>query len=240
MSIGMETDVGNQNFQGARNPDDLLIVKFFDQAQYNAYKSTTEGRPVYDNVTMISISTPGQALLNEIHRPKVASDEVRFQRQWGFFQQTHSNDPAKAGTPLSQWPLLNTAQAEMLKAVGFFTIEHVAFCSDDALGKIGMHAGMSPFALRDKATRFLSVARDASTVDHQAEEIKRRDAEIADLKARDAARDAQIAEMQAHMQKLTASQTEAPKVDKKKGYVMTPEHKAKMKAAREAKQASAA
>jgi uncharacterized small protein (DUF1192 family) len=46
-----------------------------------------------------------------------------------------------------------------------------------------MLAGMSPFALRDKAKAFLAKAKDDGIVMAQAEELKKRDQEITDLKA---------------------------------------------------------
>lgn len=191
--IGLETDLANTNFAGARNPDDLLTVRFYEDAIPNQFKSTEESRPVFDNVVMISISAPGTALINEIQRRKNKSDEVRFPRQWRMFEQMHSNDPAQAGTPLTQWPLLNKGQCAMLNAVGFNTVEQIAFSSDEQIGRIGMYGGMQPHAFRDKAKRFLDVARDSSLVDKQSEAMAAMAKQIEDLKAMVASSQATIA-----------------------------------------------
>ena len=50
-------------------------------------------------------------------------------------------------------------------------------CSSD------LTAGMSPLALRDKAQAFLENAKDSSFAQKQAEELKLRDQQIADLTA---------------------------------------------------------
>lgn len=199
----LASDENNTQFQGARNPDDILTVEFEEVALHNEWQSKKEARPVFDNVIIIKISTPGSALLNQVHRPKVASDEVRFPRQWAFYQQTHSNDPGKMGTPLSQWPFLNVAQHAMLKAVGFYTVEHIANASDEQVGRIGMHGGMQPYAFREAAQRFLKVARDSSAFSQQADELKKRDEEIAALKADNARRDKEFAEMKAMLEERT-------------------------------------
>ena len=58
----------------------------------------------------------------------------------------------------------------------------MAAASDQQLMAIGMTAGMSPLALRDKAKAFLENAKDSSFVQRQADELKLREQEIADLK----------------------------------------------------------
>ncbi len=208
--VMLASDENNTQFVGARNPDDILTVRFFEDAVHNEWESNKQARPVFDNVIMISITTPGSALLNDVHRRKVPSDEVRFKRQWDFFQQTHSNDPEKMGTPLSQWPLLNVAQSAMLKAVGFFTVEHIANASDEQITRIGMHGGMSPYAFRETAQRFLKVARDSSAFNQQAEEIKRRDDEIATLKADGERRDREMEALKQMMLNQTKPERKRP------------------------------
>jgi hypothetical protein len=48
---------------------------------------------------------------------------------------------------------------------------------------IGMAAGMAPYALRDKARAYLENAKDSALVQSQTEELRKREQEIADLKA---------------------------------------------------------
>jgi hypothetical protein len=70
-----------------------------------------------------------------------------------------------------------------LKHFKFYTVEQVAQASDAQLGAMGMAAGMSPLALRDKAKAFLSSAKGTALVQQQADELRKRDEEIAAVKA---------------------------------------------------------
>lgn len=220
----LASDDDNPAFMGARNPDDLCHVRFYNWPLKNNFMSEKEGRPVFDSVVFVEIHTPGNQL-NIIQRPKYKNDENRFPRQWQFFTNSNSSDPAKQGTPLAQWPFLDVAKVEMLRAMKFFTVEQIAFSSDEQISHLGMLAGMAPTSFRDKAKAYLTVAKDSNAVAKAAEEVKARDEKIAELEAKLNA-----------LADRVASPEEAPKPSKKK-YVMTEEHKAKMKAAREAAKA---
>ena len=87
-----------------------------------------------------------------------------------------------------------------MKHFKFYTVEQIANASDAQLNTIGMAAGMSPFALRDKAKAFLSSAKDTALVQQQADELSKRDEIIARMQA-------QIAEL--------ASQANKPKTKAK-------------------------
>lgn len=177
----LASDADSKEFQGAINPDQLLHVRFYSRACPNAFKTLKEARPIFDDVMFIAIHTPGNTL-NIIDRPMKDDDKRRFPLQWAHYANTHSNDPTKQGTPLEQWPLLQPSQVAMLRAVQFFTVEQVAFASDEQIGKIGMIAGMQPMSLRDRAKGYLAVAKDTSILQKQADENKALHDEIGDLK----------------------------------------------------------
>lgn len=180
--LGMESDVNNQNFAGARNPDDLLWVQFTVKPMQNNFLTNAQSRPIFEDQTWIEIRIPGNQHLT-IERPIERGDEFRFPRQWAFFQQTHGPDGQNVGTPLTQWPFLRPSQVEELKALRFYTVEQVAFASDDQLKSMGMGPGMGPTAFRERAKLYLESAKDSALAVKQAEQIKARDQEIADLKA---------------------------------------------------------
>mgnify|MGYP003393710172 FL=1 len=230
------SDENNPEFMGARNPDDLLWIRFYDRACPNEWKSNEQDRPVFDNIVYIEIHTPGNQL-NIIDRAALKADKFRFPKQWAFYEQTHSGDPAKQGTPLSQWPLLTIADVEMLRAQKFFSVEQIAFASDEQVGKIGMFAGTNGMGLRIKAKNFLTVAKDNSAFNKQAEELKARDDKITAMEAKQAESETKhTEEMKAMQEKMDAILSKLSEPAKPK-YVMTAEHKAKLKAAREAKKA---
>lgn len=181
-ALGLETDLANPNFAGARNPDDLLWVQFAMKPIPNTFRTQQEGRPIFEDQLWIEIRVPGNNLLT-IERPANDSDQIRFPRQWAYFQQTHGKDGQNVGTPLSQWPLLRPSQVEELRALKFYTVEQVAFASDEQLRGMGMGPGMAPSAFRERAKLYLETARDSAVAAKQAEEIKKRDEQLASMQA---------------------------------------------------------
>jgi len=231
----LATDDDNPEFVGARNPDDVLHVRFYERALESSFKTLKEGRPIFDTLIFIEIHTPGNNL-NIIDRPKCGRDEQRFPRQWSHFKNTHSEDPAKQGTPLSAWPLLDVAKVEMLKAMKFFTVEQVAFASDEQIGHLGMLAGMSPMSFRDKAKSYLEVARDSNIVNKREEELKATQIKLAEVEAKHAL---EMAEMNRKMNSIlekmaTPSVPPTPPPEAKPKRTMSEAHKAALKAGREA------
>lgn len=220
--IGMlASDANNPEFQGAMNPDSLLHVRFYKRAVQNNFKTMKEERPVFDDMIFLEIHTPGNTL-NIIDRPKKYEDERRFPMQWAHYMNMNSSDPLRQGTPLEQWPLLQPSQVAMLRAVQFFTVEQIAFASDEQIGKIGMIAGMAPLSFRDRAKGYLSVAKDASILQRQADENKALQEQMA-KQATDFA--AQMAEMRAMVVAVQQKPQRAPKAAKKTRAPMSEERK---------------
>tara|TARA_R110000868_G_scaffold3733_2_gene23103 strand:- start:1549 stop:2175 length:627 start_codon:yes stop_codon:yes gene_type:complete len=179
----------NPEFNGAKNPDDALWVKFYDQPRLNEFQSEQQQRPVFDDVTYIEIRTPGDQL-NIIQTPARPIHQQRFPRQWAHYKNTHGGEEMHNGTPLTHWPILTPAAVEMLKHYKFHTVDQIAFASDQQVESIGMHAGMAPLQLRARANAFLKLAKDASVNDAQSKQID-------DLKK-------QMAEMKDMLEKATA------------------------------------
>jgi hypothetical protein len=209
MNSLLATDDANPEFVGARNPDSALNVRFYIRPSINKHQTREQGRPIYEDKVHIEISTPGNAL-NIIDRPMYESDKRRFPQQWSYFEMTQGKDEMEAGTPLSKWPLLQPSQVEMLRALKFRTVENVAMASDENIGRIGMLAGMAPYAFRDRAKQFLAVAKDSSILQKQEEALKASAAELEELKRRDAEREAQFQAMQKQMAELAANQKKTP------------------------------
>jgi hypothetical protein len=236
----LATDDNNPDFVGARNPDDVLFVRFYVRPLQNNFQTEAQGRPIFDDIIFIEIQTPGNQL-NIIDRPKMGNDERRFPKQWAYFQNTHSNDAGKQGTPFSAWPLMTPSQVEMLKAHKFHMIEQVAFGSDAAIANLGMSMGMAPYAFRERCKSYLDVAKDTNALVKKEEALKASEAKVADLEAKHKEEiNALNTKLNAIIERMAQPQVAAQKEEKpaRKKYVMTPEHKAKMKQAREARKAS--
>jgi len=183
----------------ANNPDSRLNVKFYQKAIQNEFKSALEGRPIMEMRDFIIIEVPGNNL-SVIDTFAAPEHKDRFPVQWARYQ-NEKTDGDIEGTLLSEWPVLNSAIAAELKHFKFYTVEQVAQASDAQLNTLGMAAGMSPLALRDKAKAYLGSAKDTALVQQQADELSKRDEIIARMEA-------QIAEL--------AQQANKPKAVPKK------------------------
>lgn len=167
--------------------DKRLLVQFYFEAVKNEFKSAQEGRPIFDDVPMIKIITPGSrdvmvAQANERY-------QTRFPRHWEAFQKKMSQ--VVEGTPLEQVPFLTVSQIAELKAVNCLTLEHLATMSDQNAAKfMGMNG------LRQKAKDYLEAAKSAAPLTRLQAELAKRDNEIEVLKN-------QLAEQGKQLQKLT-------------------------------------
>ena len=180
--------------------DSRLNVKFYQRAVQNNFKTALEGRPIMEMADFILIEVPGNQTLT-IDTFAADSDKERFPVQWARYQ-NEKTDGDIEGTLLSDWPVLNTAVAAELKHFKFYTVEQVAQASDAQLNTLGMAAGMSPLTLRDKAKAFLASAKDTALVQQQADELRKRDEELAAVKA-------QLAELASAMNKPKAAPKKA-------------------------------
>ena len=194
------SDLNNPEFAGATNPDGRLVARFYNLPVQNEFKTLQEGRPIFEDVDYIEIFSPGDSL-SVIKTPARDDHRERFPRHWAAYQNARGGEQKTIGTPLTQWPLLTASQGEELRALKFYTVESIAQASDAAIQKVGMSAGMSPFAFRDRAKNYLRVAyQEAVESNAQAEADKLRE-ENAKLKAET---DAKLEEMQRQMNEMMA------------------------------------
>ena len=204
----LASDIDNAAFAGPVPDTTGLGVRFYKDVRNNEWRSNEEGRPIFEEVTMIHIVLPGNNLF-DVKEVVQERHKNRFPREWAAFQNSQNGqDPTMSGTPLEQWPMISRAQAEELKGLRFYTVESIAQASDATLQRVGMAAGMGPHALRDRAIRYLEVAHDNAAVNKQAEELDRLRQE---QKAKDAEHAAALAKMQAQMDTLMASIHTEPK-----------------------------
>ena len=191
--MAIESDIQNANSR--------LVVFFHKKAKKNNFKSEQEGRPIFDDVIYIKKMVPGDSL-SIIDRPMYESDKNEFPMQWAHFQNRQSDDQMVSGTPLIEWPIISTAQAEELRGLKFYTVENVADASDAQLQRIGMLAGMSPHSFRDKARLFLNKAKGLAEDSKREEELAKLREENAKIKAET---DAKLAQMQEQMANILAA-----------------------------------
>lgn len=202
MSNMLASDLNNPEFVGATNPDSRLSVMFFSKPLQNNFKTEQEGRPIFDDCDMVRIYVPGDD--KNIVETFVREDHKRrFPLQWAHYQNKMQGDQRLAGkTPINQWPRITPGQAEELRALKFLSVEDVANASDTSLQSIGMIAGMSPYAFREAAQRFLKLASDESAAQKNDERVKAIEAD------NQALRD-QMAAMQAKFEQLSNQNVDA-------------------------------
>lgn len=198
--MALESDIPNANSR--------LVVFFHKKMKQNELKTAQEGRPIFDEVIYIKKMIPGDGL-NIIDRPMYESDKNEFPMHWAHFMNKQGDDQMISGTPLIEWPIITTAQAEELRGLKFYTVEQVAGASDAQIIKIGMLAGMSPYSFRDKAKAFLDKAKGLADDAKRSEELDQLKQELAQ-KAEENAKikaetEAKLAAMQEQMTAILAA-----------------------------------
>jgi len=167
------------------------------------------GRPIFKEFDFVHINVAGDPL-TEIDTYVTPSHKARFPQQWAFYQnRLGADDEQVVGTPVGEWSLVSKSQAEELRALKFNTVESIAHASDQQLQRMGMAAGMSPYAFRDKAKAYLNRATETAETSKREEEIEqlkqelaKKDEETAKMKAET---DAKLAQMQDQMAAVLAA-----------------------------------
>ena len=184
--------------------DARLSVTFYKRSMKQDDASIEAGRPIYKEFDFVRIIVPGDAL-TEIDTYANESHKARFPRQWQHYQNQVGDHQDVIGTPLEQWTQITRSQAEELKGLKFPTVEAIAHASDQHIQKIGMAAGMNPYAFRDKAKAFLNLADQVGETNQREAEIEKLRQENAAIKA---ASEAQMAKQQAQIDSLMAMMAE--------------------------------
>lgn len=142
--------------------DERLLVRFYRHAELSQHKSKTEGRPVYDDVEMVSVINPGEkeevkVLASDWHR-------LRFRKQYEAFK--NGLEQSHSGTPLDLLFPAEPSTILALKQNNVFTVEQLAAISDTAMNNIPMGRSLS-----DRAKAYLQTSRGGQAF-HQMEEMK--------------------------------------------------------------------
>jgi hypothetical protein len=188
--------------QGA---DSRLQVRFYKKSVQQEQESLEAGRPIFKEFDFVHICVAGDTL-TEIDTYALNSHKQRFPIQWAnYMNRVGAHDDEVVGTPLSEWPLVSKSQAEEMRAMKFHTVESIANASDQQLQRMGMAAGMSPYAFRDKAKAFLNLATTAAETDKREQEINALKEELAKKELETAKMKAETEAKMALMQEQMAS-----------------------------------
>jgi hypothetical protein len=191
------------------NADSRLQVKFYKRPVQQEQETLEAGRPIYKEFDFVHICVAGDTL-TEIDTYVLNSHKLRFPIQWARYQNRIGTEEQEVvGTPVSEWPLVSKSQAEELRAMKFYTVESIANASDQQLQRMGMAAGMSPYAFRDKAKSYLNLATSSAETDKRAQEIENLRQELAEKELESVKMkqetDAKLALMQEQMAAILAT-----------------------------------
>lgn len=159
-----------------RVSDKALHVEFYTDALLSGYKSEQAGHPVFDDIEMIRIITPGDS--KTIIETKVDETHIRrFSEAYKRFKAGLLN--IVSGWALKEWPVITASQVKLLDYHNVKTVEQLSTISDQACNTIGMGI----MELRTKAKAALEAAKGQAETSAQATRMQRQDEEIASLKA---------------------------------------------------------
>lgn len=150
--------------------DQQLLVKFFVHPELSHYKSKAQGKPVHDDVVMISVIQPG-----EKEEVKVKAEEwhkVRFAKQWEAFEKGHNQQIS--GTRLEFLFPSEPSTILTLQSFNVFTVEQLGSLTDTAMTNIPMGRQLS-----QRAKDYLRTANGGAAF-HQMEAMQK---QIEELKA---------------------------------------------------------
>jgi hypothetical protein len=135
------------------------IARFEMERVVNRKGAEAAGRPVYDTVTTIVVTSPGLTKTEHaawIHKQMHDGSERRNEKVWALYGSTFEMwrdnvRPTQHGTPLDAWPGLTRQQIETCERNRITTVEALASLPDSALSVLGMGGR----TLRDNAARFV-------------------------------------------------------------------------------------
>lgn len=193
-------DGTDQIFQG---PDGTAL-RFFERPTKNNFQSEKHGRPIFDTSLLVEVMVPGSRESTpefEVERTYCeeagadASGNRLVERSPKYVQYQAQVEAYKAqngvglasGTPISQWPNIDTGTAATLKAAGIHTVEMLAGVQDTHLPNLGIGGRV----LRDQAQAYINsrqfgvpTMQMAADSAHLREENSRLQNEVNDLTTR--------------------------------------------------------
>lgn len=183
--MALASDLDNQEFMGARNPDSGLHVEFYWHEPVDAWSSREKSMEQQRNVVVklpkqpfCRVMVPG--VKETIWEEAVAErHKQRFPRQWLAWQISEGLVGGVEDIPgwkLGEWDELTPDQVRELLYMRFQTVEQVAGANDRQIQGIGMGG----ILLRDKARVALRNRMGAETK----AALEAKDAENVELRAR--------------------------------------------------------
>jgi len=168
-TVAYEHNVADFEDRNASDGDNRLFVVFYKDAVHNEGKSTEAGRPIYDDVDLIKIMTPGSkdSMVSVVDN----SHKYRFPKQWAQYQQ--NAEQIGSGTPLAEVPWLTAGQRAEFKAINVRTVEQLVGMADSQAQRfMGFHA------IKQRAQSYLDLAAGNAPAERLNAIISKQEAEM--------------------------------------------------------------
>jgi len=157
--------------------DKKLSVHFFVHPVENPRKSKEAGRPIYDDVEMVSIMAPGNTKTEYTARAHSMHYDSNERKQWTYAERfsdiydrfKRGMDEQQSGTPLSEVPFLTVSQKAEMNAMKVYTVEQLAGMADRDIRKKGM--GFREHV--DAAKAYLDTSQGTNTLASEMAELRR-------------------------------------------------------------------
>jgi hypothetical protein len=175
----------------AENDKDLTRVVFRMHAELNEVKSTTAGRPIYDEYEVCEISFPANkhtvGVFPATEYAGWGDDPVTGQRTRITYAQKYNQQylafksgsaQSLGGTPLEELTFLTQGKRLELKALNIHTAETLAALDGAQLKMLGMGGR----ELKNQAQTYIDAANKTADAAHLKNELASRDDEIAKLR----------------------------------------------------------
>lgn len=177
--------------------DDGSALRFYWDTERNEGRSLEFGRPVYNKVLYLEVISPGQSQSSPVlwlrrefdteteQKPQENLAIIeRYPTAYAAFMAGDDNKDLN-GTPIEQWPAIDVAMAESMKASRIYTVEALAALPDEKLRVLGM-GGRD---LRARAQAYIDAASGnagneamAAQLSQLGEELDRVKAQLAAVK----------------------------------------------------------
>ena len=162
------------NFEEAQQSeaDKKLLVVFYKDVIKNEMKSIEAGRPIFDEIDLIKILTPGSR--DSFVGDATQAYQERFPVQWAKYKAGKSQE--MTGTPLSMLAWLSIAQIAEFNAVGCYTVEQLVGMSDSTAHKFMGYQG-----IKERARAWLAAATEAAPLMKMEAKLRERDEKMEEM-----------------------------------------------------------
>ena len=205
-----------------RDPDEVLVVLFKYLALPNDAKTLAEGRPIFDDVEVCEIRSPGAKDVKVFPATEFSrwiedpytrqqskqSYAERFQHQYRQFKANAAQ--TKTGTPLDFATFLTDGRRAELRAQNVYTVEALALVEGSELKNLGPGGR----EMKNKAAEFIEEAKSSAP-------NKQMVAELAALRARNAVLEDDVVALKAHKSNDEEGEFEPMSLEQLREYITT-------------------